>query len=40
MLEANEEDLTLTDGEFSVAGAPGGPTVGLAEVAFARVHRP
>jgi carbon-monoxide dehydrogenase large subunit len=35
MLEANEEDLTLSGGAFSVAGAPSGPSVELAEVAFA-----
>jgi carbon-monoxide dehydrogenase large subunit len=35
MMEASEEDLTLSGGEFSVAGSPGGPSVALAEVAFA-----
>ncbi len=35
MMEANEEDLVLSGGEFSVAGSPAGPSTPLAEVAFA-----
>ncbi|MDH3706099.1 MAG: xanthine dehydrogenase family protein molybdopterin-binding subunit, partial [Acidimicrobiia bacterium] len=35
MMEANEEDLVLSGGEFSVAGTPAGPSTPLAEVAFA-----